>query len=121
MSKKNGPTRSTFETITPLTASPIKRKRADTEKLSKKHRLILLALLCFLLLLVIGGGWLLYYLSKNQIQTGEVTNIPIPVPADVKKNYPEAHQALSIPEVETDLVAREMDTAHQKLADFLVA
>ena len=121
MSKKKGPTRSTFETITPLTASPIKRKRADTEKLSKKHRLILLALLCFLLLLVIGGGWLLYYLSKNPIQTGEVTNIPIPVPADVKKNSPEAHQAQSIPEVETDQVAREKETAHQKLADFLVA
>ena len=90
-----------FETITPLTASPIKRKRADTERISTQHRLNLLALLCFFLLLVISGGWLLYYLSENPIQTGEITNIPFPAPADVKKKSLEAPQAQSIPEVET--------------------
>jgi len=139
MPKKDLPTRPTIETITPLTAPALKNKRADTVHSNKQHHLKLLALLVSLVLLVSGGAWLLYYLSQNPLRTGEVTKIPSPVPAAVKKKPVEpqpkqpvaaaaghkqpvaatAGQKQPVAVVAPEQLAREKETAEQKLADFL--
>ncbi len=122
MSKKDASTRPTIETITPLTAPTIKSNGADTDNLNRQHRIKILALLGSLLLLVISGGWLLYYLSKNPLQTGEVTIIPSPAPVKVKnKSAQSTQQQQPVPKVDPDQLAREKETAEQKLADFLEA
>ncbi|MGB5746933.1 MAG: hypothetical protein WBM69_08125 [Desulfobacterales bacterium] len=121
MSKKDVSTRPTIETITPLTAPPIKRKGADTENLNRQHRIKILALLGSLVLLVISGGSLLYYLSKNPLQTGKVSNIPSPAPVEVKKKLAESTKEQAMPKVDPEQLAREKETAEQKLADFLEA
>jgi len=121
MSKKDVSNRSTIETITPLTAPRIKRNGADTDNLNRQHRIKILALLGSLLLLVISGGWLLVYLSKNPLQTGRVTDIPSPAPVNVKKRPAESSQEKPMPTVEPDQIAREKETAEQRLADFLEA
>jgi len=119
MSDKDVSTRSTIETITPLTAPTQKIKGADTDNLNRQHRIIILALIGSLLLLVGGGGWLLYYLSKNPIQTGQATDKPSPAPADLKKKPDDPPQKQPIPQVSPEQLAREKEVAEQKLADFL--
>ena len=121
MSKKDVSTRSTIETISPLTAPKIKRNRADTANLNRQHRIKILALLGSLSLLVISGGWLLVYLSKNPLQTGRVADIPSPAPVKVKKRPAESSREQPMPAVEPDQIAREKETAEQRLADFLKA
>lgn len=121
MSDKDVSTRPTIETITPLTAPTIKSNGADTDNLNRHHRIKILALLGSLLLLVISGGWLLYYLSKNPLQTGEVTIIPSSAPEAVKKKPAQSTQQQPLPKVDPDQLAREKETAEQKLADFLEA
>jgi hypothetical protein len=121
MSKKDVSTRSTIETITPLTAPQIKHQGADTDNISRQHRIKILALLGSLSLLVISGGWLLYYLSKNPLQTGGVADIPSPAPVKVKERPAESSQEQPMPAVEPDQIAREKETAEQRLADFLKA
>jgi hypothetical protein len=119
MSKKDASTRPTIETITPLSAPPIKSNGADTDNPNRQHRIKILALLGSLVLLIISGGWLLYYLSKNPIQTGEATNIPTPAPEALKKKPAQSTQEQLLPKVDPDQLAREKETAEQKLADFL--
>jgi hypothetical protein len=121
MPKKDASTRSTIETITPLSAPTPKNTGADTDNFNRQHRIKILALLGSLVLLVIGGGWLLHYLSKNPLQTGAVTNIPSPAPVDVKKKSADSPQEQSGPKIEPEQLAREKETAEQKLANFLEA
>jgi hypothetical protein len=121
MPKKDASTRSTIETITPLSAPTPKSTGADTDNFNRQHRIKIIALLGSLVLLVISGGWLLYYLSKNPLQTGAVTNIPSPAPVDVKKKSADSPQEQPRPKVEPEQLAREKETAEQKLADFLEA
>ena len=121
MSKKDETNRSTIETITPLTASTLKSKGAGTHSPNRQHRIILVALLGSLVLLVSGGGWLLYYLSKNPFQSSQVTDLPSPAPADVKKKSAEPRQKQPIPEAEAEQLAREKETAEQRLAELLAA
>jgi len=85
MSKKDTSTRSTIETITPLSGSIPKNTGIDTITLYRQHRINIFALLGSLALLITAGGWLLNYLSKNPLPTDEITNIPSPAPVDVKK------------------------------------
>jgi len=119
MSKKDESSRSTIETITPLTAPTRKIKGADTGSLNRQHRIIIFALIGSLMLLVGGGSWLLYYLSKNPIQTGQAAHNPAPAPADLKKKSDQPPQKQPMPEVAPEQLAREKETAEQKLADFL--
>ena len=119
MSKKDESNRSTIETITPLTAPALKSKGANTHSPNRQHRIIILALLGALVLLVSGGGWLLYYLSKNPLQPGPVTDLPSPAPADVKKKSAEPPKKQPIPAAEPEHLAREKETAEQGLAGLL--
>lgn len=121
MSKKDESNRSTIETITPLTAPTLKSKGANTHSPNRQHRIIILALLGALVLLVSGGGWLLYHLSKNPLQPSQVTDLPSPAPADVKKKSAEPPQKQPIPETEPEYLAREKETAEQELAGLLAA
>lgn len=121
MSNKNVSTRPTSETITPLTAAAVKRKRTDSENSDRHQWIKLSVLLGSLILLVISGGWLLHYLSKNPLQTGEVASIPSPVPVGAKKKVAESHQEPTLPMVTADQLAREKEIADQKLAEFLAA
>ena len=119
MPKKDASTRSTIETITPLSAPTQKNTGVDTDNLNRQHRIKILALLGSLVLLITAGGWLLYYLSKNPLQTDEITNIPSPAPVDVKKEPAESPQEQQPPEVDPVQLAKEKANAEQKLADFL--
>ena len=121
MPKKDVSTRSSIETITPLTAPTIKPKGADTDNLNRKHRIIVFALIGSLVLLVVSGGWLLYFLSKNPLPTGETTAIPSPAPVDVKKRPAKSPEEQPMPTVDPEQIARQKETAEQKLADFLEA
>lgn len=121
MSDKDVSTRPTIETITPLTAPAIKKNGAGTDNLYRQYRIKILALLGSLLLLVISGGWLLYYLSKNPLQTGEVTTRRSPAPGEVKNKSDQTTRQQPVPKVDPDQLAREKETAEQKLADFLEA
>jgi hypothetical protein len=116
MSKKDDANRSAIETITPLTAPTLKSKGANTHSPNRQHRIIMLALLGALVLLVSGGGWLLYYLAKNPLQPSQVTDLPPPAPADVKKKSVEPPQKQPIPGAEPEYLAREKETAEQGLA-----
>jgi hypothetical protein len=82
---------------------------------------MLLALLGALVLLVSGGGWLLYYLSNNPLQPGPVTDRPSPAPADISKQSVEPPKQQLIPQAEPEQLAREKETAEQRLADLLAA
>jgi hypothetical protein len=119
MSKKDESNRSTIETITPLTAPTPKGKGANSHSPNRQHRIIMLVLLGALVLLVSGGGWLLYYLSKNPLQPGRVTDLPSPAPAEVQKKSAEPSRKPPIPEKEPEDLAREKDTAEQGLAGLL--
>ena len=121
MSKKDASIRPSIETITPLAAPPIKPKGTDTDNLSRQHRLKILALLGSLVLLVISGGWLLVYLSNNPLQSGGVADVPSPAPVSVEATPAESSPEPPMPKVEPDQIAREKETAEQKLADFLEA
>ena len=73
-----------IETITPLPAATFNRNRGTTEARSRRRWIKILALLGSLTLLVIGGCWLLYYLSRNPLQTDKVAKDFPPLPAPVK-------------------------------------
>ena len=121
MSKKDESNRSTIETITPLTAPTINSKGAGTQSPDRQHRIIIFALIGALVLLVSGGGWLLHYLAKNPFQPGPVTTPLPPAPADLKKKSAQPPQKQPQPEAEPEQLAREKETAEQKLADLLAA
>jgi len=121
MSKKDEPTRPTVETITPLSAPAIETKRADTDNVNRQHHLKLFALIGSFVVLVGSGAWLLYYLSQNPLRTNEVTKAPSPLPAEVKKPPVEPQSKPPVAAVAPDQLAREKETAEQKLADFLEA
>lgn len=122
MSKKDVSTRPTIETITPLSAPTLKGNGADTDTRSRRQWISILALLGSLVLLVISGGWLLYYLSKNPLQTDRITRVPAPpTPRKVEKKPVEPPQEQPVTAVAPEQLAAEKQTAEERLAEFLAA
>ena len=119
MSPKDESNRATIETITPLPATGFNRSGGASDAPRRRQWLIVLALLGSLTLIIIGGGWLLHYLSRNPIQTENITNISPPPPAQMKtepvQRQPEQPTAAVAPEK----LAAQKKAAEQKLADYL--
>jgi hypothetical protein len=121
MPKKDASTRPISETITPLSAPTPKSTGTETDSSKRQHRKIFLALLVTLALLITGGGWLLYYLSKNPVQTDMAAKDRSPAPVKAEKKTTAPPQKQQPPEVDPAQLAKAKANAEQKLAEFLEA
>ncbi len=121
MPKKDASTRSTIETITPLSAPIPKSTGADTDNFKRHDRKIILLLIVSLVLLVTGGGWLLHYLSNNPLQTDNATKTRPAAPAKVEKSSTGPAPAQPPPAADPVQLAKEKENAEQRLADYLAA
>jgi hypothetical protein len=121
MPKKDASTRSTIETITPLSALTPKSTGADTDNFKRHDRKIILLLIVSLVLLVTGGGWLLHYLSNNPLQADNATKNRPAAPAKVEKSSTGPAPAQPPPAADPVQLAKEKENAEQRLADYLAA
>jgi len=121
MPKKDASTRSTIETITPLSAPTPKSTGADTDNFKRQDRKIILLLIVSLVLLVTGGGWLLHYLSNNPLQADNATKNRPAAPAKVEKSSTGPAPEQPPPAADPVQLAKEKENAEQKLADYLAA
>ncbi len=121
MPKKDASTRSTIETITPLSAPISKSTGADTDNFKRHDRKIILLLIVSLVLLVTGGGWLLHYLSNHPLQADNATKTRPAAPAKVEKSSTGPAPEQPPPAADPVQLAKEKQNAEQKLADYLAA
>ena len=121
MPKKDASTRSTIETITPLSAPTPKSTGADTDNFKRHDRKIILLLIVSLVLLVTGGGWLLHYLSNNPLQADNATKNRPAAPAKVEKSSTGPAPEQPPPAEDPVQLAKKKENAEQKLADYLGA
>ncbi len=121
MSPKDESKRSTIETITPLSATEFKRSGGATNAGSRHQWTKILAFLGSLALLVIGGVLLLNYLSRNPLQTEDITKVSPPLPAQVEKDSSRRQAEQPIAVVAPAELATQKETAEQKLSDYLAA
>ena len=119
MSKKDESNRATIETITPLSTGTFNHKADAGDTRSRRHRIIILALLVSLALLVIGGGWLLHYLSRNPLQTENITETSPPLPVKIEKQPIQRQPEPPMPAATPEKMAAQKEAAEQKLAGYL--
>jgi hypothetical protein len=119
MSNTDESKRATIETITPLSAAAFKRNEGATAVRRRRQWMTILVLLGSLALLVIGGGWLLYYLSRNPLQTKDITKIAPPPPAQVKQKAVQRQPEQPTAAVAPEKLSAQKEAAEQKLADYL--
>ena len=134
MSKKVETNRPDAETITPLS---VPRYNMGIGQEKRRHRFTIIILICCVIFVVAGGAWFLHFLSTNPLQlqpdTDKKSNRQ-PAPADQTVSPP-PDQTISPPAAQTDspsaappppavdleTLARDKQTAENKLAAFLEA
>ena len=122
------------ETITPLS---VPKNNMGVGQERRRHRFTIIMLVCCLMLVIAGGVWFLHYLSTNPLllQPGsdnKSNRQPAPAartvspPAAQTDSSPTAQTVSppatpAPPDVDPDKLARDRQTAEQKLAAFLEA
>ena len=125
---KDASNRSRAQTITPLSV-PRKDDGIDKNRLKRRHQYRIVLLLGVVITLVASGAWLLHYLSENPFYPQQITEKraapkaepppqKVPEAAAPPQKVPEA-AAPSPPAADPEALALDMQTADQKLAEFL--
>ena len=118
MSKKDASNQSRAETIIPLSVS-IKSKGTDPDGLQRRHQFGIIILISAVIILVAVGAWLLHYLSTNPLHPQPVTDKQSTKPPEPAAKAVTPPEAPPPPAVDPEKLALEMQTAEQKLAEFL--
>jgi hypothetical protein len=119
MSPKDESNRPTIETITPLSAAEFNRNRSLSDARRSRQWIKIIALLGSIALLVIGGSWLLYYLSRNPLQTEDAAKGLPALPSEVKKKPARSQPEQPVSAVAPEKRAAAKEAAEQELADYL--